>query len=122
MQQKFVIPGHLPDMNLIIRQCKSHWGSYASIKKKWTYPIVLMAKAALKPIVEYPIDVKYVYYCCNRRKDPSNIDAGARKIIEDALQKAGIVTGDGWREIRSLSSEFYIDKAEPRIEVTLSKL
>jgi hypothetical protein len=40
----------------------------------------------------------------NRKRDPSNVLAGAMKVIEDALQRHGILQNDGWGQVYGIGA------------------
>src|SRR5690606_16017213 len=70
-----IIPGELPDLNQIIAESKSHWGSYSSLKKANTQLVAFCTKQA--KVKQYKkIDLDITWYCKDRRKDKDNIMAG----------------------------------------------
>ena len=52
----------------------------------------------------------------------SNVAAMSVKVIEDALQKYGVISNDGWANIAGYSQDFFVDKDNPRIEVTITEV
>jgi hypothetical protein len=46
-----------------------------------------------------PSMLLYVFWEADRRRDPSNVVGGGVKIVEDALQAAGYMRGDGWGDV-----------------------
>lgn len=68
----------------------------------------------------YPLIFSYTWYCLNRSTDPSNI-AFAIKYIEDGMQHAGIISGDGWKQVTEIHHFFKIDKINPRVEVEIKE-
>ena len=48
-----------------------------------------------------------------------NISGFGRKVIFDALQNMGILKNDGWKQIKSITEYWEVDKKNPRIEVIL---
>lgn len=62
---------------------------------------------------------KFTWYRMNRRTDPDNICAFARKVILDGMQKAGILDNDGWKQVAGFIDEFYVDKENPRVVIEL---
>ena len=116
---KLIIPGELPSLNEIIKQSRTHWSVDAKRKKHTEADIaVLIRQQKLKPVPS-PVWITYTWYCPNKRKDPSNIAAGGRKVIEDALVSCGIIAGDGWKDMKGFFDTFWIDKYLPRVEVTI---
>ncbi|MBW2675806.1 MAG: hypothetical protein JRD89_20765 [Deltaproteobacteria bacterium] len=57
----------------------------------------------------------YFFMEPNKRRDPSNFTSGGIKIIEDALQSAGILKNDGWRNVLGISSYWTVDKDCPGV-------
>lgn len=102
IQQELIIPGPLLGLN----DCMGH-GAYgfmkhAKGKKLWTERIALLAKAqGFRPVSR--AHFSYLIIEPNRRRDPSNFCFGAAKFIEDALQAAGLLQGDGWEHVLSFT-------------------
>lgn len=61
----------------------------------------------------------YIWREKSMRRDPSNIIA-ATKYIEDALQKAKIMTNDGWRDVLGIKSYWMVDRDSPGVSVIAS--
>ena len=118
MEIKITIPGELPDINQIIKASKMHYGAYAKLKKENTEKVVWLAKKL--PKVE-KIDLSITWYCKNRRKDKDNISGGGTKMILDGLVEAGVIRGDGWKQIGDITHKFKIDKENPRIDVCIKE-
>lgn len=47
--------------------------------------------------------------------------AAGKKFILDALVSAGILTGDGRQNVVGFSDEFHVDKANPRVVITIER-
>lgn len=114
---KFIIEGELPGLNEIIAVSKLHYGKYAKMKKEMTEYICWQVKGAL---IDNRVNVKITWYSATKKRDPDNIAAGV-KFILDGMVKGGIIKGDGYRHIGSISHIFKIDKEHPRIEVELGE-
>lgn len=71
--------------------------------------------------IEKPVTVTYTWYEKDRRRDLDNISSFGRKVIQDALVKAGVLRNDGWKEIRGFSDRFAVDAENPRIEVEIEE-
>lgn len=112
----FTISGELPDMNQIIKASKSHYVVYSKMKKKYTQLVKESAKDL--PAIE-SADFLIQWYCKNKRKDPDNITAG-QKFILDGLVEVGVLKNDGWKQVGEIRHRFRVDKDNPRIEVILS--
>ena len=67
------------------------------------------------------VHITYKWYEKNMRRDLDNI-AFAKKYIQDALVKSGVLANDGWKFINGFTDEFYIDKDNPRVEVIIREV
>ncbi len=118
---KFIIYGKLPNLNnFISAYCKNR---YAGNKlKRDTQDTVChyIRLAKLKPI-HCRVHMKYTFYEPNTRRDLDNIFSFCAKVTQDALVELGILENDGWKNIAGFSTEFKIDKVNPRIEIELIK-
>src|SRR3990167_9443271 len=107
LYQTLIIEGELPSENEIIaaqvpkfRAGKRWVCNFSEWKKSKTLEIVLAIRAQrIVPVLHYPITISFVFYTKDRRKNPDNILARANKFILDALQEAGIIRNDGWKEL-----------------------
>ena len=72
--------------------------------------------------IEKPVEIKYTYFEPNKKRDLDNISAFAHKVIQDGLVKGGLLANDGWMNIVGFSDDFYVDKENPRIEVTIREV
>lgn len=74
------------------------WNAYMDMKRDWGREIA--ARASLLHFrVPGPGYFTYILGEIDRRRDPGNVSAGAQKIIEDGLQEAGLLAGDGWQDV-----------------------
>ena len=116
MRHHITIPGELPSMNQIIAKSKQHYGAYAAMKKKYTGLVIEQAKD-MQPIGK--ADFVFTWYCKDKRKDPDNVAAGGTKMCLDGLVEAGVMEGDGWGQVNSLTHMFQVDKNFPRVEIEI---
>lgn len=126
--QCFFVPGPLPGLNDLLGWAKSRgdthgrkgkrWNSYAEQKRVWEEAIFVVIRN--EKISPYPgaIFVNYLWQEPNRKRDPSNI-AAAKKLVEDALVRAGILRGDGWRDVAGFTDRFVINRKQPGVRVEL---
>lgn len=129
MEYKFVIEGKyygentLPDLNNYIHECSRHPQCGAKMKRE---SMMIAANAIRKqlPKLKIPgmVHIHYRYYESSKRRDKSNVASMAVKVIEDALQKCGVLSNDGWANISGYSQDFFVDKENPRIEVTIKEV
>ena len=113
---QIVIPGEFPTMNQVIAASKSHYGAYSKMKKKYT-ELVISHTVGMDTIGK--ADFVFTWYCKDKRKDPDNIAAGGTKMCLDGLVEAGVMEGDGWGQVNSLTHMFQVDKNFPRVEIEI---
>ena len=116
--QKLIIPGYLPGYNQLTQgqwykqhKCKQE----AMALVQW---LVLAQK--IQPVTGKAV-IAIACYEPTIRRDPSNVRAGAEKIILDALQNAGIIRNDNWAALSDLPATVYLDRKNPRVEVTIEE-
>jgi Holliday junction resolvase RusA-like endonuclease len=133
--QRLEIPQHyfeklpkkrLPSLNEVIAM---HYRTYTKVKREVYRVICALARRKLKPVTVYPVRISFHWFVANRRSDPDNISAAGRKLILDSLQKAEILTNDGWHQFISSQDEsmpfrdyYTLDKKNPRIIVEIESL
>lgn len=69
-----------------------------------------------------PITIHYDFYCQDKRHDRMNIASATDKSFQDALQKCDVIKNDGWDDVINCTFSFYIDRDNPRTEVTITEL
>jgi Holliday junction resolvase RusA-like endonuclease len=122
MTHTLTIPGTLPGLNEYIAAERGGGGKYraAAMKRDAEQLVGLCARSQLRGVqFSAPVTMHYTWYEPNRRRDKDNISF-ARKFIQDALVKAGILPGDGWACIEGFSDAFAVDPSNPRICVTIT--
>lgn len=129
MEYKFTIAGvyygdnTMPDLNNYLSECGRHPHAGAKMKRDF---MLIASKSIRKQLsrikIAKKVRIHYRYFEPSMKRDPSNISAFAIKVIEDALQKCGVISNDGWANIAGYSQDFFIDKDNPRIEVTITEV
>lgn len=117
---KFTIPGRLPGLNDLVGQC--HWAVYARKKKTSMETVMWAIRAARLEPIEGRATVTITCYELNKRRDEDNVQSGAAKIILDALQKMGVLKGDGQKYCHVVHRPVETDKDNPRIEVEVTSV
>ena len=115
---KFEIPGRLPSLNEIIdaaKQGKGRYQPYALMKEEYTTMIGWLAKKL--PNFE-KVALIITWYEPNSRRDPDNIMAG-QKFILDALVQAGVIPNDSQKYIQGILHRFDVDRKNPRVKVEI---
>ena len=108
----------LPNLNQLMGM---HRYRYNSVKKGFQSQVIPVFMDQLKPVVEYPVRVEFKWYAPNRRSDPDNISSAGCKILLDALQMAGVLANDGFRQIDGFYHSFHLDKQNPRIVIKIEE-
>lgn len=120
MTYKFTIEGRLDGLNKFINANRSNPYMGNKLKQDNEEIVIWAIRKQLKDLqIINPVILKYDFYEPNKRRDLDNISSMAHKVIQDALVKTGVLKNDGWNEIISYIDQFYLDKENPRIEVTI---
>ena len=48
--------------------------------------------------------------------------AFARKFVQDALVRCGVLKNDGWAQVENFTDAFSVDKKNPRVEVRFEEV
>ena len=118
MKQTFTIPGRLPGLNEIIAANRSN--RYLGAKQKRETQHLVAAYAMSLRATSHPVTVAIEWYEPTRRRDTDNITAGA-KFILDALVEIGKLPNDSQAYVTGITHTVHVDKADPRIVVTLEE-
>lgn len=97
VRQSFFAPGPFPGMNEMIAAAKSGRGkgnAYSRQKALWTAVVARHAKSRKVGPFAAPVFVTCVWYEANARRDPDNVHA-AIKFVLDGLVAAKAIPGDG---------------------------
>jgi hypothetical protein len=112
LKQYIVLPYKFPDLNDYQRACRAHWSKGHAMKKEWTEAVIREALAAkLKPMEKAHISITWIEK--DERRDPDNI-IFAKKFLFDGLVKAGVLSGDRWKNIDGITEDW---KTGARYEV-----
>lgn len=112
MIARYIFDYKYPTLNEYINKCRTHWASGAKMKEESDYATVLLLRLQkAKPIDEYPIDIVVKWHCKDKRKDVDNIHSSI-KFILDGMQKAGIIRGDGRKDIGQIYQQIIDDGKE----------
>lgn len=119
---RLFVPGPLPGLNELIAAAKRRgpncWNGYAVLKRRWGETLAAAMAAARPPRVSRAwLGFRWVE--ATRRRDPDNLAAGGRKLLLDALVRAGILPNDGWRGVVGWTDRFAVDPRRPGVELVL---
>jgi len=119
--QSIFFPMILPGLNESLGKANKRYGAtnaYAKMKVKIETDLQYYIKShRLVPMKAVCMD--YLWKEKDRRRDPSNI-ISAKKYIEDALVKAGILPGDGQKVIKGIMDHWEVDAQHAGVVVTLT--
>lgn len=119
---KLTIQGTLPGLNEYINAERRNKYLAAKIKNQSEHVVMSYARRQLHGVhFSGPVTMTYTWYEPSRRRDKDNVSSYGRKVIQDALVKAGVLAGDGWRHIEGFRDRFVVDRDNPRIEVELEE-
>ena len=108
-------------MNELIAKNRNSWQQGAKSKQnntQWCRLFFMNAlrTGAIKPVKKRQ-DVYVFWYEPNKKRDPDNILAGLKFILDGAVL-AGFLPDDSQKYIRNIFSEIRVDAKRPRVEVT----
>lgn len=126
MEYHFTIHGTLPGLNDYLKAERSFSKKHScgnDMKQKYQHYIAGEIRNALKRLrIEKKVLLHYLYYEPTKRRDLDNIAATAHKFTQDALVKCGVLENDGWNNVCGFTDRFFVDKENPRIEVTIQEV
>ena len=130
MEYHFTVPGTLPGLNDYLkaeRKFTRRGGTAHSVgndmKQEHQMIICNAIRQKLKRLkIQRPVHISYRFYEPNRRRDLDNIAGVAHKFIQDSLVCCGVLENDGWDQITGFSDAFFVDRHNPRIEVTIQEV
>ena len=122
MKHTLIIQGSLPNLNDYTRACRSNKFAGANMKKQAERYITHYIKMQLKDVsIKGKAKLTFRWYEANKRRDLDNI-CFAKKFLLDALVSNQVIFTDGWQGVKGFTDEFFIDKADPRIEVDIEEV
>ena len=125
VMQRLWIPGKAPSLNELLRwknTQKGRFNLYAKIKRSWGKEVAALAKIQGVVPIDTPASFSYTFVEPNRKRDPSNFIASGVKIVEDALQEAKLLKGDGWAHVGGIMTRWTLpcdDYPDVGIEVEI---
>lgn len=120
MEYKFTIPGRLNGLNEYTSANRTNPYMGGKMKKDNENAVIWAIRQQLKGAhINKPVILKYEFWEPNKKRDLDNVSSFAHKVIQDSLVKTGVLKNDGWNEIAGFLDQFYLDKKNPRIEVTI---
>ena len=115
--QRFEIPQRLSGYNEHEKKRRSNKYAANNDKRRQENVIAWRIRAARLQKITAPQWIVYEWHEATRRRDKDNV-ASAKKFINDALQKTGILPRDDNRYVAGFTDRFVYDKTD-RVIVTL---
>lgn len=124
MIQTLILDWLPTDMNTYIAAEKRNRYVGGKIKKEETDHIYYCCLEQRLQPMKSPVKMTYNWTAKNRKKDKSNIVGFARKVIEDGLVNAGVLSNDGWNDIDSFSDTFALIEGDNKegVSVTIEEV
>jgi len=101
-------------------QRKAHWTEVRRAKVEVETDVYWRAKAA-QIAVQPPVEVFLTWYAKDARIRDSDSAAPMLKACLDALVLADVLPGDDHRYVTRSGSSVVVDRADPRIEITITE-
>ena len=115
-----MIKGRLDNYNDYITACRTHPMKGAKLKGKNEEKVKAAIYEQLGRLrIQKPVYIKYRWYEKDRRRDLDNVSSFGRKVIQDALVATKVLQNDGWKNITGFQDSFFVDAANPRIEIEI---
>ena len=123
MEYKLTIMGRLDGLNEYTRACRSNPYKGSKMKHQNENTVIWAIRQQLRGVkIRTPVRLEFYWYEASKRRDHDNVSSFGRKVIQDALVKAGVLEDDGWDYIDGFTDLFLLDKDNPRIEVVIQEI
>lgn len=123
MEYKFIIPGRLEGLNNYTAANRTNPHKGGKVKRDNEDHVIWCIRQQLRGIhIEKPVLIYYRFYEKDRRRDGDNILSCAAKFVQDSLTKTHVLAEDNRNCIPHFYHDVFVDKENPRIEVTITEL
>ncbi len=123
MEYKLTLPGRLDGLNEYTAANRTNPQKGGRMKKKSEDTIIYHIRQQLRGVhIAVPILIYYQFYEKDKRRDNDNILSCASKFVQDSLKKTGVIEDDSQKYIPNFYFDTFVDKENPRIEVTITEL
>ena len=115
--KRFFVHSLLPTLNEYTKASRGNKYASAGMKRKAEEFIMWEIRSQLKNwTTERPVFLLFRWVERDMRRDHDNV-AFAKKFVQDALVKSGVIRGDGWKHVTGFVDLFAVDKKNPGVEV-----
>ena len=101
-------------------QRRAHWTTVRKAKVEVETDVYWRAKAA-QIVVQPPVEVFLTWYAKDAHIRDSDAASPMLKACLDALVLADVLPGDDHRYVRRSGCSVVVDRADPRIEITITE-
>lgn len=123
MEYCFTIPGKMPGLNEYTAANRRSPYKGAKMKKDWQKLVEIEIRRQLIGVHIYQaVEMEYIWYEQNKRRDHDNVSAFGRKVIQDALVQTRVIRDDGWDNVNKYTDVFRLDHQNPRVEVIIREI
>ena len=123
MTYQFIIYGRLSGLNKYTAANRTNPHKGSKQKRQNQEKIIWEIKKQLRDVkITKPVLMYYQFYEKDRRRDKDNILSSAVKFIQDSLVKTKVLEDDNQKHIHNFYFDTFVDKENPRIEVTITEL
>lgn len=125
MEYKFTIPERLEGLNNYTAANRTNPHMGGKVKHDNEEKIIWCIRQQLNGLhikKEAPVLIYYRFYEKNMRRDGDNILSCAAKFIQDSLTKTRVLEDDNRICIPHFYHDIFVDKENPRIEVTITEI
>lgn len=123
MKYKFTILGRLDGLNNYTVANRTNPYRGGKVKHENEELVIWSIREQLNGVqIKEPVLIYYCFYEKDNRRDGDNILSCAAKFIQDSLTKTKVLQEDNRKCIPHFYHDIFIDKENPRIEVTLIPL
>ncbi len=125
MEYKFTILGRLDGLNTYTAANRTNYQKGGRMKRDNEDTFIWSIRQQLPGVRidrETPVLIYYRFYERDCRRDGDNILSCATKFIQDSLTKTHVLAEDNRSCIPHFYHDIFVDKENPRIEVTITEL
>lgn len=117
--KRFFVPSLLPTLNEYTSASRANRYASASMKKNDEDMLIWHIRSQLRGYKsKRPVFLVFKWVEKNKKRDHDNV-AFAKKFCQDALVKAGVLEGDGWKHVIGFIDLFCVNKERYGVEVTI---
>lgn len=123
MEYLLTIPGRLDGLNTYTAANRTNPNKGGRMKRSNEETVIWAIRQQLRGVhINSPVLIYYRFYEKDNRRDGDNILSCATKFIQDSLVKTRVLNEDNRKWIPHFYHDVFVDKENPRIEVTITEL